>query len=350
MQELQNPYNLSFGKIPQQYISRSVQLDQIITTFEMEQPVSQVYMLTGVRGAGKTVVLTEVSEHFSKSADWIVLNLSSDTDILKSAVDKLTNKSFLKKYLPDVDINVSVFGVSIAHKDNDFDADTVLRNYLEDLLKRNKKVLFVIDEMVKNEYTKLFASNFQIYLREGYPVYLLMAGLYENISNLQNEKTLTFLYRAPKVTLEPLNIPAITANYKEVFGFSTEKAIKMARLTKGYPFAFQTLGYLMWKNKGESEKKILSEYDTYLSSYVYDKIWSELSIKDRKVVAVIAQGITKTAEIRKHFNISAQLLNVYRKRLSDQGIVSVTVHGSVTLALPRFENYIQVFGVIDEDL
>ena len=84
----------------------------------MEQTVSQVYMLTGVRGAGKTVVLTEVSEHFSKSAGWIVLNLSSDTDILKSAVDKLTNKSFLKKYLPDVDINVSVFGVSIAHKDS----------------------------------------------------------------------------------------------------------------------------------------------------------------------------------------------------------------------------------------
>ena len=37
------------------------------------------------------------------------------------------------------------------------------------------------------------------------PCVLVMAGLFDNISNLQNEKSLTFLYRAPKkFFLEPL--------------------------------------------------------------------------------------------------------------------------------------------------
>lgn len=348
MQDLKNPYTLSFGKIPQQYIPRPAQTEQIINTFEMNEPSVQVYMVTGVRGAGKTVALTEVSEHFSKTDGWIVLNLSPDTDILKSAVDKLSNKSFLKKYFPDIDINVSVFGISLLHKNELSDSDTILRNYLEYLSKKNKKILFVIDEVTMNEYTKVFSSCFQIYLREGFNVFLLMAGLYENISNLQNEKTLTFLYRAPKIALEPLNIPAMTANYKEVFNFTTEKAIEMAKLTKGYPFAFQTLGYLLWKNKGVDKKNIISEYDTYLSSYVYDKIWSELSVKDKKVVTLISEGFTKISDIKEKLNMSGPLLNVYRKRLAEQGIVDISVHGILTLALPRFDEYVKIFGAIEE--
>ncbi len=74
-----------------------------------------------------------------------------------------------------------------------------------------------------------------------------MAGLFDNISNLQNEKSLTFLYRAPKIFLEPLSIPAITTSYRSVFNISPSEAVEMAKLTKGYPFAFQILGYLNGK-------------------------------------------------------------------------------------------------------
>lgn len=343
-----NPYTLSFGKVPIQYIPRPVQTDEIIDVFEMEKPTVQVYMVSGVRGAGKTVALTEVSEHFSSSDGWIVLNLSPDVDILKSAVDKISNKSFLKKYLPDVDLNISVFGVSLSHKEEISDADTILRNYLEFFAKKKKRVLFIIDEVTKNEYTKVFSSCFQIYLRENYPVFLLMAGLYENISNLQNEKTLTFLYRAPKITLEPLSISAMASNYRSVFGFSTEKAVEMAKLTKGYPFAFQTLGYLLWKNGGEFSDSVVAEFDSYLSSYVYDKIWSGLSEKDRKIVSVIAEGTTKISEIKDKLNISSQLLNVYRRRLSNQGIANASVRGELSLALPRFDEYVKLYGVIEK--
>ena len=54
-----------------------------------------------------------------------------------------------------------------------------------------------------------FAHDFQSLLRDDYPVFALMTGLYENIYDLQNEKSLTFLYRAPKIILEPLNYTAI---------------------------------------------------------------------------------------------------------------------------------------------
>lgn len=74
----------------------------------------------------------------------------------------------------------------------------MLRDILEKVKEQGKKVLFIIDEIINNQYVKLFVSNFQIYITKNYPVYLVMAGLYDNISNLQNEKSLTFYTALPK--------------------------------------------------------------------------------------------------------------------------------------------------------
>lgn len=106
-------------------------------------------------------------------------------------------------------------------------------------------VLF--DEMTNSEYMKVFAGAFQIFVRQELPVFLLGTGLYENIEELQNEKSLTFLYRAPKIQLKPLNNVAIINKYKTIFNISAKQASQMAGLTKGYPFAFQVLGYLTWR-------------------------------------------------------------------------------------------------------
>ena len=144
--------------------------------------------------------------------------------------------------------------------------EAMLRNILEKLKNKGKKVLFIIDEIINNSYVKVFASNFQIYITQNYPVYLVMAGLFDNISNLQNEKSLTFLYRAPKIFLEPLSIPAITTSYRSVFDISPSEAVEMAKLTKGYPFAFQILGYLKWETNDDLEK-LLPKFDEELIVY-----------------------------------------------------------------------------------
>ncbi len=105
------------------------------------------------------------------------------------------------------------------------------------------------------------------------------------IYNLQNEDSRTFLYRAPKMILDPLNYAAVRKQYMDIFHLDMEKAGEMTDLTKGYPFAFQMLGYLHWENQEiESIDEIFPEYDQYLEEYVYSKIWSDLSELDRKIV------------------------------------------------------------------
>lgn len=144
------------------------------------------------------------------------------------------------------------------------------------------------------------------------------------------------------IFLEPLSIPAITTSYRSVFDISPSKAVEMAKLTKGYPFAFQILGYLKWETNDDLEK-LLPKFDEELIVYAYEKIWSELSELDRKIVYVISTGVYKTSEIREKLSIFPQLLNTYRKRLMECGVVNGSVRGELTLALPRFEEYIEMY-------
>ena len=118
---------------------------------------------------------------------------------------------------------------------------------MEILRAHDRKLLIAIDEAANSPAMRKFVSEFQLLLRNKYPIYLLMAGLYDNLYQLQNEKTLTFLYRAPKIFLSPLNMSAVTESYRTTFHNSEEDARQMASLTKGYSYAYQVVGYLCWE-------------------------------------------------------------------------------------------------------
>lgn len=136
-----------------------------------------------------------------------------------------------------------------------------------------------------------FAQTFQLLLRSKYSINLLMTGLYQNIYELQNNQSLTFLYRAPKINLEPLSISAVAMKYQDFFNINDEKSLELAILTKGYAYAYQVLGYLLYENKKcEVDRLLLSKYDQYLQEYVYDKIWIELSEKDKVVLLAFANN------------------------------------------------------------
>lgn len=124
--------------------------------------------------------------------------MSADTDLIAGAVSELTRVSQFHDLDLGLNLNLGIAELSVNKTNDSLKKEAMLRNILEKLKNKGKKVLFIIDEIINNSYVKVFASNFQIYITQNYPVYLVMAGLFDNISNLQNEKSLTFLYRAPK--------------------------------------------------------------------------------------------------------------------------------------------------------
>lgn len=340
-----NPFSLSFGKKPFEYISRLSQTDTIIKDFTTEPSPSQVYMITGIRGSGKTVMMSNISEYFSNEKDWLVIELSTERDLLLSLASKLYNSSFQAGII-EAKIDLSFFGIGVEIKGASkiTDIDVATEKMLKVIKRKKKKLLVTIDEVVNNKSVREFSSMFQIYMRQDYPIYLLMTGLYENIYNLQNEKTLTFLYRAPKISLEPLNTGAVINSYRNIFNISEEAARQMYSLTKGYPFAFQVLGYLYWENGGAgSIEKILPMYDQYLEEYVYGKIWFELSNTDRNIIRVMSESNeTNVTAIREMLDMSTEKFSVYRKRLINKGIVKAGAYGEIEMTLPRFDVFVNM--------
>jgi len=67
-----NPFELTFGLKPSNYISRLKQSDEIISNFK-SRTGNNLLLITGVRGTGKTVMLSHISKQFEND------QVSSDT-------------------------------------------------------------------------------------------------------------------------------------------------------------------------------------------------------------------------------------------------------------------------------
>ena len=168
-----------------------------------------------------------------------------------------------------------------------------------------------------------------------------MTGLYENIYDLQNEKSLTFLYRAPKIHLRPLNYGAIADTYQNTLHIDSNTAAAMAKLTRGYAFAFQVLGYFTFRENDHDYRKVLSKYRLYLDEYVYEKLWTELSKKDKDIVICMAQTKAESVlEIRENLHMNSNEFSKYRLRLIRKGIVDGNTRGKLSFTLPMFREFI----------
>ena len=343
---MNNPFTLSFGKKPLQYISRLSQTQQILETFQAPVPSNQIFMITGVRGSGKTVMMTNIANELKADDSWIVIELNPTRDLLQSLAAKIYSLPEMHARFLNARLDFSAFGLGLSVENSApaTDIENVLELMLDQIKESGKRLLITIDEVTCSEYIRIFVSSFQIFLRQEQPIFLLMTGLYENLYDLQNDKSLTFLYRAPKLLLEPLNYTAVRNHYMKIFNIDTESASKMTSLTKGYPFAFQVLGYLYWENRSTKNiDEILPEYDQYLEEYVYSNIWSELSEQDQRILLSISpdEGL-KVKELRTRLQMSSELFSVYRDRLRRKGVIDTHEYGKVSFSLPRFSNFVEM--------
>ena len=345
-----NPFTVSFGRIPYEYIPRPRQTQQILDMFN-EMPVTdQMYMIVGVRGSGKTVMLNTVISELKKEPEWIVLKISPNDNILETLYRDLWNHDFMKEHFSKKAVNwkLKAGPVEVSSGDKADFPEPSLNLRIDEMLeyadKKKKKVLVGIDEITDSESMIAFSSALQIFIGNNRPVYFLGTALHENLERLRNVSNLTFLYRAPRIQLQPLDLAVISDSYQTTLGISEKRADQMAVLTKGYSFAYQALGFVYWENKEKLKElnDIVPEYDYYLSDFSYKKIWSELSEKDKKVSwAISLHDGEKVSVIREECGMSSGLFSVYRERLKNRGIINVTIYGKISFSLPRFSEFIQ---------
>ena len=335
----ENPFTLTFGMEPNECITRYELLEQITGTFESKNPISHAYLIEGIRGSGKTVLMTSISKKLARNKDWIVLDLNSTQDLLDDFAMRLVDAC--KKYSDIIkkgfNISIAGFGVGVNGENARRDSVSIIEEILNAIKKKNKKILITIDEVMNGENMRHFASEFQIFLRKEYPVFLLMTGLYENIYAIQNDPALTFLLRTPKINLEPLSLLQISKEYQHIFETDEDTGRALAKITKGYAFAFQAFGLVYFEHHNKLPlEKILYKFDDMLDDFVYKKIWTGLSEQDKNVIIAIGDNKSKVSEVCERLKMTSSTFSKYRERLLNRGLIQSTAHGYVELSLPRF--------------
>ena len=338
-----NPFCLSFGKEPDRYVERAEAFSQITDTFNSISPSSNCYLIMGVRGIGKTVLLSTISNEYRNNDDWVVVSLNPGRDLLGMLAAGLYEDAKLQKHFIDASLNLSKFGIGLNIKKNPpiSDIQIAVEKMVRIVNDKGKRLLITIDDITKNPDVISFAGAFQDLISKGMDVFLLMTGLYENIYNLQTDRRCSFLMRAEKVVLKPLNIVGMKNQYRQTFQCDEDTALRMAAFTKGYSYAFQVLGYIMW-DKDCSLEEAIPLFDEKMTEYCYEKIWNDLSVKEKEIVSILAaDGDIKTADIIARTGASAKAFSVQRDRLVKKGIIDGRERGVIRLMLPRFEEYVK---------
>ena len=175
------------------------------------------------------------------------------------------------------------------------------------------------------------------------PIYLIVAGLYDDIESLENADHLTFFLRAEKYEMKPLNHTLIRSDYVKTLGVSTEVGDKLAAITKGYAFAYQALGKYMWES-GEKDitEEVLARLDEALSEKVYQKIWSELTPKERWFLGyIVNKDKMPVSELLELTGQNKSQFSKPRQGLKKKGVIDTSIRGMITIRLPRLKEFVE---------
>lgn len=342
---MRNPYVISFGRIPTQYISRRVLISDIIDALESDIIEEQAYKLTGVRGTGKTVTLTEIEKKIRENDNWIVVGVKSNGNIIEDIIANLySSVPFLTSFV-DTNLNLTKFGIglNLSNKSPVASLDYALKTILREVDRKGMRVLITIDEARKTKHMVDFIQEFQILIREELPVFLIAAGLYEDVESIENAEGLTFFLRAAKYEMTPLNHIFIRNDYEKTLNVSREVAEKMTTITKGYAFAYQALGKYMWDlNAQDITEEVLALLDEALAEKVYRKIWSELAPRDKWFLEYIVKKDKMSAtELLEMTNKKHNEWSEPRKRLTEKGIIDTKIRGQIIVCLPRLKEFVE---------
>ena len=214
------PFNIHFGKIPTVFIGREEIREEIIDSFYEDNGVYRTSFITGLRGMGKTVLLTDIALNLKSEKDWVVVNTASSDKFLENILGNLQLEASEKlasftDLIQSINLSFPGFGVGFGRTSPETPKNfqSLVLKLVRALDENGIGVLFTIDEVTNSEQMREFATTYQLLVRENYDICLLMAGLPQNIDELLSDDVLTFLRRATRIELSNLDISAVSLTY-----------------------------------------------------------------------------------------------------------------------------------------
>lgn len=205
-----------------------------------------------------------------------------------------------------------------------------------------------LDEMIS------FAATYQLFVREGKRVGLLMAGLPHQVSALLRNQTVSFLRRSVQHRLSGVAdqevaqalVQTIASEGKTATG---EVIDLMVDAIGGFPFMMQLVGYRSWDvSFGSCEITVkdvqrgvaLAQGD--LDQRVLEPTFYELSDGDLAFLRAMLedQDVSLVADIAQRMGVASNYASQYRARLVEQGIIGTRGRGKIAFDMLHFKEFL----------
>lgn len=373
-----NPFKPTAGKMPPILIGRQSALDDF--TEGLDNGVGapgRIMMVTGQRGFGKTVLLTEF-RRIAAARRWETIAETAAPGVAERLVNALTPTGL---HVDAVNLNPSISlpgMVSASLGQARFSspvAPQTLRNAMTEALEakkigKGKGILITIDETqaasredlvaiaVAVQHITTAVDETDIPDGEKKGVAIVFAGLPSTVNGLINDRVTTFLRRALQCELTDVPLVEVKNAFMQTVSesgkfMSDADALTAAQATGGYPYMIQLVGYYMWQaaqRRGSSTINLddvnagISDAVLAFDDAVCAPAMDGLSGAERTFVSAMAEDApeaSNVADIETRTRRSRSWVNKYRAALIENRIIRSAGYGLIEFVIPHFGMYLK---------
>lgn len=357
---LVNPFKPTAGAEPPVLIGR----DQVIEDFAdgLDEGVgspARLMRITGPRGSGKTVLLTELGD-MARERGWTVVDETADENLCERILAALEGPRGKTEASAEVNAVIAKARVGIEREPGDGSLREALTRAAAKPLAKNKGVLVTVDEAqdASEEAMREIATSVQHLIRERKNIAFVFAGITTGVLDLINGKALTFLRRAKAEELGPIPLNEVASAMKATIEKSglriDDDALEIAtETTCGYAYLIQLVGYHVWRaGKAHADTStLITAQDARVGARnalagfegtVLETAISGLPLKAVEYLLAMAQdtGASATAAVAQRLEAKPSSLTSYRRMLIKRQVIEPTARGFVTFSIPHMQTYL----------
>lgn len=358
----QNPFKPTAGKMPPVLVGREKVTDDFLEGLANgEGAPGRLMRITGPRGSGKTVLLSELAS-IAEDEGWLVVNVSGSGDLLASLSRRLMRKSLFSEIVfkaqsPLVSIEARRGSASL----DDF--ESILECATRGMTKRGKGLLVTIDEVqdALRDDIREIATAVQFMIRENQNIALVFAGIATGVLDILNGKSVTFLRRAKPEELDAIPLDEVRDSLRDTIansGFQIEEeALALATdATQGYAHLIQLVGYHVWRTawlrgrKGDdaivvsvddATRGVAAARDEFKSAVLEATITGLPKTAIDFILAMSeTRDVVSTSKIASMLKRTTGYLSPYRRQLISRQVIEQTAPGYVTFSIPLMKEYL----------
>lgn len=374
-----NPYTPGAGVMPGYLAGR----DEVIQEGKdsiyslMHGYPRQPIIYYGLRGVGKTVLLTALNEyairegvltfHFEIQEKVSLINdiiLSANQTLSKiSKVEKIKNIfEVAKNSLQNFTLTYTAGESSVSVEMNKKLGEMMLQSNLVELLlnlgrlaKESKNtIIYFIDEIQyakQNELEALITAQHRIN-QERLPITIIGAGLPKILINVTESKTYAErMFAFVEISsLDYKDAKNAIVNPGKPFNITyTEEALEeIYKITEGYPYFIQQFCYIISKKYKEIDLNVVNEmkivFFKELDKSFFKVRFDKCTPKEKEFMfAMVNCGELPctVANVAHILNKDLKSISPIRARLINKGLIYATRHGEIDFTVPKFDEFLK---------